>query len=169
MQKVEGFSVWKAAASFIRHISRIANAGGLCAILLRKAQSVSFLSEPVPNIQFLTSRKAHPSIFRRKHVATFRIQMYDAKQFRFQMMVPHMTTTAQSGRRVYGPRGVAQSKPVQMRLLPIERYLFNKLKEKLGMSESSLSREIYLVGLPTFLALHGLTEWANAIQKAFSA
>nr|MDQ4539347.1 hypothetical protein [Chromobacterium amazonense] len=64
---------------------------------------------------------------------------------------------------------MTQSKIVQMRLMPAERFLFTKLKEKLGMSESSLSREIYHVGLPTFLAIHGLTEWANAIQKAFSA
>lgn len=71
--------------------------------------------------------------------------------------------------KVYGERGVTQSKIVQMRLLPPERYLFTKLKELLGMSESSLSREIYLVGLPTFLAQRGLTEWANAIQSAFCA
>ncbi|QND86526.1 Uncharacterized protein ChrSV_4300 [Chromobacterium vaccinii] len=80
-----------------------------------------------------------------------------------------MSNTAQGVRKVYGPRGVAKSAPVQMRLLPVERYLFDKLKELLGISESSLSREIYLVGLPTFLAQRSLTEWANAIQKAFSA
>ncbi|MBM2883154.1 hypothetical protein JFK97_02010 [Chromobacterium phragmitis] len=80
-----------------------------------------------------------------------------------------MTTAAQIARKVYGPRGVAKSAPVQMRLLPPERYLFTKLKELLGMSESSLSREIYLVGLPTFLAQRGLTEWANHTLAALSA
>ncbi|VEB41381.1 Uncharacterised protein [Chromobacterium violaceum] len=84
-------------------------------------------------------------------------------------MVLHMPTNAQKHQPVYGPRGVTQSKVVQMRLLPPERYLFTKLKELLAMSESSLSREIYLVGLPTFLAQRGLTEWANHTLAALSA
>ena len=80
-----------------------------------------------------------------------------------------MHTNAQKTKQVYGPRGVTQSKIVQMRLLPPERYLFTKLKELLGISESNLSREIYLVGIVAFLAHHGLTEWANHTLSAFNA
>ncbi|WP_147297156.1 hypothetical protein [Chromobacterium vaccinii] len=64
---------------------------------------------------------------------------------------------------------MTQAKIVQMRLLPPERYLFTKLKELLGVSESSLSRDIYWVGLPAFLARRGLTAWANDILKEFVA
>ncbi|MGC0154015.1 hypothetical protein ACPRNU_16270 [Chromobacterium vaccinii] len=64
---------------------------------------------------------------------------------------------------------MTQSKIVQMRLLPPERYLFTKLKELLGVSESSLSRDIYWVGLPAFLAQRGLTTWAQDTLKTFSA
>lgn len=84
-------------------------------------------------------------------------------------MVLHMTTNAQKPRKVYSARGVTEAKIIQARLLPIERYLFTCVKEKLGTTDSNLGRDLINKAMPLLLAEHGLTEWANDTLKAFAA
>ncbi len=84
-------------------------------------------------------------------------------------MVLHMTTNAQNPKKVYGARGVTESKIVQARLLPVERYLFTCVKHKLGTTDSNLGRDLIKMAMPLLLAEHGLTEWANDTLKAYNA
>jgi hypothetical protein len=53
------------------------------------------------------------------------------------------------------PHGVAEVKPIALRLLPEEREAAEKLSEELGCSKSMLARDAYLKGLPLVIAEAG--------------
>ncbi|AIO75405.1 hypothetical protein [Burkholderia multivorans] len=59
-------------------------------------------------------------------------------------------TTPQGPRRA--PAGVMSSKPVSLRLLPAERSQLEQLARREPRSLASLTRLIYLEGLPHYLA-----------------
>jgi len=49
------------------------------------------------------------------------------------------------------PRGV-DPREVAMRLMPEERKQFDELANQFGISDGAMSREVYLAGLPVWLA-----------------